>query len=54
MGVCNSPNNFEENISELFEGFNVVRSYIDDVLVMTKNDFKGHLGALEKVIQRLE
>ena len=35
MGVCNSPDIFQENISELFDGFDMVRAYIDDVLVIS-------------------
>ena len=38
MGVCNSPDIFQEKISELFDGFNMVRVYIDDVLVINKNN----------------
>ena len=53
MGVCNSPNIFQENISKLFKGFAMVRAYIDDVLVIIKNDFKDHLKALYRGVQRL-
>ena len=53
MGVCNSPDIFQEKISELFEGFDNVRAYIDDILVINKGDFADHLQALEKVLQRL-
>ena len=53
MGVCNSPDIFQEKISELFEGFDTVRAYIDDILVITKNDFMDHLVELEKAQQRL-
>ena len=31
----------------------MVCAYIDDLLVLTKNDFKNHKNALEKVLQRL-
>ena len=40
MGVCNSPDSFKENICELFEGFDMVRAYNDDVLVITKNSLR--------------
>ena len=53
MGVCNRPNIFQENISELFYGFNMVHAYIDDVLVITNNNFEDHLKASDKVLQRL-
>ena len=36
-GVYNSPAFFQEHISELFEGFDMVCAYIDDVLAITKN-----------------
>ena len=53
MRVCNSPDIFQENISELFDGFDMVRAYIDDVLVITKSNFEDHLKALYSVLQRL-
>ena len=53
MGVCNSPDIFQEKISELFQGFDEVRAYIDDVLVITKENYDNHLVALERVLQRL-
>ena len=53
MGVCNSPDIFQDNISELFDGFDMVRAHIDDVFFMTKNYFEDHLKALDRVLQRL-
>ena len=31
----------------------MVRAYIDYLLVISKNVFKGHINALKKVLQRL-
>ena len=53
MGVCNSPDIFQIYISELFDVFDMVCAYIDDVLIITINIFEEHLKALERVIQRL-
>ena len=53
MEVCNSPDIFQEKILELFQGFDKVRAYIDDVLVVTKKNYDNHLVALERVLQRL-
>ena len=53
MGVCNSPDIFQEKIAELFDGFDMVRAYIDDLLVITKNNSEDHLKALDRVLQRL-
>ena len=53
MEVCNSPNILQENISKLFEGFDMLRAHIDDVLVSTTNNFKDNIKALYRVLQRL-
>ena len=52
MGFCNSPDIFQEKISDLFEVFDTTHVYIDNVLV-TKNDFMEHLNAIYKVLQKL-
>ena len=39
MGVCNSPDIFQEKISELFDVFNMVHAYIDDLLFINGNNF---------------
>ena len=31
----------------------MVRAYIDDVLIITKNKFKDHMKALDRVLQRI-
>ena len=36
MGLCNSPNIFQENIYEIFIVLDTVRVYIDDILHVTK------------------
>ena len=53
MRVCNSPDIFQEKISKLFYGFDMVCADIDDVLVITKNNFKDNLKALDRVLQIL-
>ena len=37
MRVCNSFDTFQENISEIFDGFEMVHAYIDDVIVSKYN-----------------
>ena len=54
MGLCNSPDIFQEKMSELLAGLDTVRVYIDDILHMTKGSFADHLEGLEKVFKRLE
>jgi hypothetical protein len=53
MGLCNSPDIFQEKMSELFDGLEFVRTYIDDLLCLTKGSFEDHLEKLERVLQRL-
>ena len=54
MGVCNSPDIFQEKISKLFDGFDMVREYIDYVLVISKNNFEECLKFSDKVLQRIK
>ena len=54
MGLCNSPDIFQEKMSELMEGLEFVRAYIDDLLCITNGDFGDHLEKLELVFQRLQ
>ena len=53
MGVYKSPKIFQEKISELFDGFDMVCAYIDDVPVITKNNPEDHLKDLERVLKIL-
>ena len=53
MGLCNSPDIFQEKMNELMEGLEFARAYLDDLLVITKGGFKEHLEHLEQVLTRL-
>ena len=53
QGLCNSPDVFQEKMSDLMDGLEFVRTYIDDLLVLTKGTFEDHLTKLEIVLQRL-
>jgi hypothetical protein len=53
MGLCNSPDIFQEKMNELFDGLDYVRVYIDDVLCLTKGNYNDHLEKLERVFTRL-
>ena len=54
MGLCNSPDIFQEKMNELFLGLDFVRAYIDDLLCITKGSFDDHLEKLEHIFERLE
>ena len=54
MGLCNSPDIFQENMNQLFEGFDYVREYIDDLLVTTNGSLDDHLEKLGTVLDKLQ
>ena len=54
MGLCNSPDIFQEKMSTLMAGLEFVRAYIDDLLCITKGDWNDHLNKLTEVFKRLQ
>ena len=54
MGLCNSPDIFQEKMSNLMYDLEYVRTYIDDLLVITNGDWTDHLNSLEAVLKRLQ
>jgi hypothetical protein len=54
MGLCNSPDIFQEKMSTLFSDLEYIRAYIDDLLCLTKSDWNDHLDKLEEVFKRLQ
>ena len=54
MGLCNSPEIFQEKMNELFAGFENIRAYIDDLMVLTKSSFEDHLFKLNNVLKKLK
>ena len=37
-GVANFPDIFQQKMNDLFHGFEFIRAYIDDLLILTKGD----------------
>jgi hypothetical protein len=54
MGLCNSPDIFQEKMSELMADLEYVRAYIGDLLIITNGDFDDHLNKLREALVRLE
>ena len=54
MGLCNSPDIFQEKMSELLAGLDTVRVYIDDILHVTKGSFEDHLQKLDTIFNKLQ
>ena len=53
MGVCNSPDIFQEKMSTLMHDLEFVRVYIDNLLAITSGLFEDHLEKLDMVLARL-
>jgi len=53
MGLCNSPDIFQEKMSELMVELEFARAYIDDLLVVSKGNFETHMQHLEQVLTKL-
>ena len=54
MGVASSADIFQEKMSELMCGLEFVRVYIDDLLLLTTDNFEDHLRKMDLVLQRLQ
>ena len=53
MGLSNSPDISQENMSNLFRDLEFVREYIDDLLVTTIGNLEDHLEKVDTVLDRL-
>ena len=53
MGLCNSPDIFQEEMNELFPELETIKTYIDDLLVITNKSYDNHLIDAKKVLKRL-
>ena len=54
MGLCNSPDIFQENMSKLFIGLYTVLVYINDLLHVTTGSWREHLSILKEMFTRLQ
>ena len=54
MGLCNSPEIFQENMSELFVVLDTVRFYIDDFLNVIKGSWVKHIIVLKEMCVHLQ
>jgi hypothetical protein len=54
MGVAGSPDIFQSKISELMATLEFVRTYLDDLLCITKGNLTDHLNKLKEVFNKLQ
>ena len=52
--IAGSPDLFQEKMSGLMESLEFVRTYLDDLLILTKSTFEDHLTKLQQVLIRLK
>ena len=53
MGIESSPDIFQAKMSELMVALEFVRTYLDDLLCITKASLDNHLDHLRLVLTRL-
>ena len=53
MGLCNSPDIFQEKMTDLMVGLEFARAYIDGLLVVSRSSVEEHLQHLEEVLSRI-
>eukprot|EP00804_Cyclotella_cryptica_P010824 CCRYP_008760-RA/>CCRYP_008760-RA protein AED:0.09 eAED:0.26 QI:0/0/0/1/0/0/2/0/511 len=54
MGIAGSPNIFQAKMSELMAALEFVRTYLDDLLCITRASLDDHLDHLRLVLTRLQ
>ncbi len=53
MDVACSPEIFQAKMSELMATLAFIRTYLDDLLYISKGNLDGHLAKLQRVLIRL-
>ena len=53
MGLCNSPDIFQEQLSHLFRDLEYVREYIDDLLIASNSIVDNHLAKVDIVLAKM-
>ncbi len=54
MGIAGSPDIFQAKMSKLMVALEFVRTYLDDLLCITKASLDDHLDHLRLVLTRLQ
>ena len=54
MGIANYPEIFQQNMNDLFHGFEFIRTYIDELLILAKGYWKDHVHNLELTLNKLK
>ena len=53
MGLCNSPDILQEKMNEMFRGIELIRAYINDLLIIMRGDWSDQINQLKLVLKKL-
>ena len=53
MGVSNLSDIFQQEMNDLFHGFEFIRAYIDYLFILTKGEWTDHVQKLELTLNKL-
>ena len=54
MGIAGSPDIFQEKMSDLMASLEFVKTYLDDLLIISRGSLEDHLEKLMEVLSRLQ
>ena len=54
MVVYNLPDIFQQKINDLFHGFEFIRAYLDNLLILKKGDWTDHVQKMELTLNKLK
>jgi hypothetical protein len=54
MGLCNSPDIFQEKMSTLLGDLEYIQKYIENVLILTKSNWQDHLSHFEIIFHHIK
>ena len=49
MGLCDSPDIFQNKMNELINGLEYIKVYIDDLLLISNGNFEDHLNEVKQL-----
>jgi dihydroorotate dehydrogenase len=53
MGIKLAPDVFQKVMSKLIQHMEYIKTYLDDLLILTNSSFKDHILSLEMILARL-
>ncbi len=54
MGIAGSPDIFQEKMTDLMATLEFVKTYLDDLLIISTGSLEDHLKKLTQVLSRLQ